>query len=87
MNRHFPTSYQIIQGVGEVTPLKSNGKPWYGIILHEDTVIETITVGGVDLDAAAALLLIKNIAVGTAFLMEIAKIKLSAGACKMINFN
>ena len=87
MNRHFPTSYQIIQGLEEATPGTNQGKPWYGIILHSDTVIDTITVGGEDINAAKALLLVTDIAVGTPFLMTITKIKLSAGSCKMINAN
>jgi len=84
MNRQFPESYLVVNDFLQKTAVKT---PWYGIILHSDTVIESITVAGESFNAADALLLIKDIAVGTPFLMAITKIKLSAGSCKMIKPN
>lgn len=86
MNQHFPKDYDIINDVIENTP--SGKKNWYGIILHSDTVIAEITVAGTKItNDATILLLIKDIPTGTPFLMDISKIKLTSGSCKMINPN
>ena len=81
MNPHFPQGYLVINDLDEH---ESGSKPWYGIMLHTETVIDTMTVNGKDINASAALLLIKDVPVGTPLLMSITKIKLSTVACKMI---
>jgi len=88
MNRQFPESYDIISDQVEHTP-ENVSKPWYGIILHDDTVIEEITIAKKPklVDLAVIALLIKDVPIGTPFLMNIAQIKLVSGACKMINPN
>ena len=86
MNQHSPQGYDIVNDVIENLP--SGNKNWYGIILHSDTVIDEITVAGTKItNDATILLLIKDIPVGTPFLMDISAIKLTSGSCKMINPN
>ena len=86
MNRQFPVSYEVISDTEDHI---AESNPWYGILLHDDTVIESITIAEQEqiTDQPTILLLIKNISPGTAFLMEIKQIKLSAGGCKLINPN
>ena len=88
MNRHFPTTYDIINDTDEHFPDDEN-KPWYGIILHTETVIAEITLAGGPkiTDQPTINLLVKDVPVGTPFLMQIKQIKLSTPACKMINQN
>lgn len=88
MNKHFTKDYDIITDTENHEAANAGGKPWMGIIPHEDFAVTSITIKDKpQLTGADATNYVAGILVGVPFLCQVTQIKLSAGGCKMIKPN